>query len=113
MKITEFKLPGAVYLKSAKCFRKNVWEKDDKGNWRKTDEFVTDSNGNYFWEVKTLVADDDDTEDVEVTVPAKKNPVEGLASMTPLKFDGLRVSLGFGNNKRKFWQFQADAVKGA
>ncbi len=113
MKITDPNLPGVVYLKSAKCFRKNVWERDDKGNWHKTDEYITDSSGNYFWEVKTLVAGDDDTEEVEVTVPAKKNPVEGLNSMTPLKFEGLRVSLGVGNNNRKFWQFQADAVKGA
>lgn len=95
---------GIAYLASSKCFPKSDYE---------TKEIITDQNGNTLWQVPVAVPSERELEQFTVTVPAKKNPVEGLEVMTPLKLENLSLSVGTMNGKRKYYAFRADSVKGA
>lgn len=105
MKFEDIALPGGVaYLASAKCFPKSDYE---------TKEIITDQSGNTLWQVPIAVPSERELESFTVTVPSKKNPVEGLEVMAPLKFEKLTLSVGVMNGKRKYFAFRADSVKGA
>lgn len=95
---------GVAYLASAKCYPKSDYE---------TREIITDQNGNSLWQVPVAVPTERELESFVVTVPARKNPVEGLSVMAPLKLENLSLSVGVMNGNKKYFAFRADGVKGA
>lgn len=95
---------GIAYLASSKCFPKSDYE---------TKETIIDRNGNSLWQVPIAVPSERELESFMVTVSAKKNPVEGLEVMAPLKLENLTLSVGVMNGNKKYFAFRADSVKGA
>lgn len=76
-----------------------------------TKEIIEDDKGNKYFPINNVTKGEYGLEEVEITIVAPTNPVEGLEVMSPVAYKNIVLSVGKMRNGKKFYSYRADSVK--
>lgn len=76
-----------------------------------TGEVIEDEKGNKHFSIKNVTKGEFGLEEVEITILAPSNPVEGFEVMSPVAYKNVSLNVGKMRNGKKFYSYRADSVK--